>query len=100
MTATTFREAAVVVEELTRALERVLADALPLEEEYFDRWRFAHDPATGDRVGVAGDRIELYSEEYRPYYDAVEALAELAGSVERHLGAMQAAHWRSGEVPA
>lgn len=100
MTVTTFREAAAVIEELTRTLARVLDDVVPLEEEYFDRWRLAHDPATGDRVGVAGDRIVLYIEDYRPYFDAVTDLAVLAESVDDRLSAMQGAHWRSGEVNA
>lgn len=97
MAFTNFNEAIVVLHWMSEELQRLTDETAPLEAEYHDRWKAAHDPATGDRIGVAGDRIVMYQEEFQPYYDALVRLSDIAGAVEDRLAAIQREHW--GPLP-
>lgn len=91
-------EAAIVLSHIRDELERVLYEVAPMEDEYIGWWKAATDPATGDRVGVAGDRFVIHADAARPYFDVMEAIGTLAGDVDRRLAKAQADHWRTAEV--
>lgn len=93
-----FHEAALLLGLIRDELERVLGAVEPLEIEHMDRWKAAHDPATGDLIGVAGDRFVIYAEAAEPYFDVVRDIEGLAGDVERRFAKAQADHFLSGEV--
>lgn len=95
---TTFAEATVALHRILADLEELLEACRPLEEQYAERWREATDPATGDRIGVAGDNLVIYQEEFTPYYDAAMAIHEAAEGVERRLAASSSEHWSTSST--
>lgn len=92
-----FHEAALVLGHIRDELERVLAAVHPLEVEHIDRWKTATDPATGDRIGVAGDRFVIYADAADPYFTVMSDIEALAGDVERRFAKAQSDHWRTAE---
>jgi hypothetical protein len=99
MAVQSLHDAVVVLGRIRDELERVLDLTAPFEAEYVARWREATDPATGDRIGVAGDRFVIHSDEARPYFHVVDEIACMAGDVERRMAKAQGDHWRSAEAP-
>lgn len=88
-----FHDAALLLRHIRDELERVLDAVHPLEIEHHDRWKTATDPATGDRIGVAGDRFVIYADAAEPYFDVLGEIEWMAGDVERRLAKAQSDHY-------
>lgn len=93
-------EAAKVLQGAYQALAKVMAEAEPFELAYIKRWEVTHDPATGEVRGMTEEEWDAYDVEcgYKAFYDAADAIEDLAFEVEFRLGDAQARHYRTADA--